>query len=166
MWILCDNESTVDVFNNSIMLQNIRKSHNPIRIKGIDGNAIDVEEIGDLLGYGTVYYHPQVTENVLSFHNMAKRFKSVMYDNRQQDAFVVTWDDNTTFTFIPSKEGLYFYDYQHSINRTTTETEEQNAMVVNTVEELQRNYTTRELKQVEAAKRHDGKTVTRRFFFK
>jgi hypothetical protein len=164
MWILCDNESTVDVFNNSIMLRNIRKSHNPIRIKEIDGNAIDVEEIGDLLGYGTVYYHPQVTENVLSFHNMAKRFKSVMYDNRQQDAFVVTWDDNTTFTFIPSKEGLYFYDYQHSINRTTTETEEQNAMVVNTVEELQRNYTTRELKQVEAAKRHDGKTVTRRFF--
>jgi hypothetical protein len=155
MWILCDNESTVDVFNNSIMLQNIRKSHNPIRIKGIDGNAIDVEEIGDLLGYGTVYYHPQVTANVLLFHNMAKRFKSVMYDNRQQDAFVVTQDDNTTFTFIPSKEGLYFYDYQHSINRTTTTTvtEEQNAMVVNTVEELQRNYTTRELKQVEAARR-------------
>jgi hypothetical protein len=114
-----------------------------------------VEELGDLLGYGTVYYHPQVTADVLSFHNMAKRFKSVMYENRQQNAFVVTWDDNTTFTFIPSTEGLYFYDYQHSINRTTTTTvaEERNAMAVNTVEELQRNYTTRELKQVEAARR-------------
>jgi hypothetical protein len=50
MWILCDNESTVDVFNNKIMLRNIRKTRNPIRIKGIEGNAINVEEIGDLLG--------------------------------------------------------------------------------------------------------------------
>jgi hypothetical protein len=33
MWILCDNESTIDVFNNSkIMLKNIRKTRNPIRI--------------------------------------------------------------------------------------------------------------------------------------
>jgi hypothetical protein len=50
MCILCDNESTVDVFNNKIMLRNIRKTRNPIRIKGIEGNAINVEEIGDLLG--------------------------------------------------------------------------------------------------------------------
>jgi hypothetical protein len=71
MWILCDNESTVDVFNNKIIMRNIRKNRNPIRVKGIEGNAINVEEIGDLLGYGTVYYHPQVTTNVLSFHNMA-----------------------------------------------------------------------------------------------
>jgi hypothetical protein len=155
MWILCDNESTVDVFNNKIMLRSIRKTRNPIRIKGIEGNAIDVEEIGDLLGYGTVYYHLQVTANVLSFLNMARRFKSVVYDNRQQDAFIVTRDDNTTFTFVPSKEGLYFYDFQNSINREARkkEPEEQNTMVINTVEELQQNYMTRELKQVEAARR-------------
>jgi hypothetical protein len=58
MWILCDNESTVDVFNNKMMLKNIRKSGNPIRIKGIEGNVIEVVEMGDLPGYGTVYYHP------------------------------------------------------------------------------------------------------------
>jgi hypothetical protein len=48
---------------------------------------------------------------------MTRRFKSVVYDNRQQDAFIVTRDDNTTFTFVPLKEGLYFYDFQNSINR-------------------------------------------------
>jgi hypothetical protein len=68
-----------------------------------------VEEIGDLLGYATVYYHPQVTANVLLFHNMANRFKSVVYIYCQQDAFIVTRDDDTTFTFGPSKEGLRFF---------------------------------------------------------
>jgi len=86
---------------------------------------------------------------------MARRFISVVYDNRQQDAFIVTRDDNTTFTFVPLKEGLYFYDFQNSINREAIkkEPEEQNIMVINTVEELQQNYMTRELKQVEAARR-------------
>jgi hypothetical protein len=57
----------------------------------------------------------------------------------------VTRDDNTAYTFEPSKEGLYFYDFQNSINREAIkkEPEEQNTMVINTVEELQRNYTTR-----------------------
>jgi hypothetical protein len=68
---------------------------------------------------------------------------------------LLTRDDNTTFTFVPSKEGLYFYDFQNSINREAIkkEPEEQNTMVINTMEELQQNYTTRELKQVEAARR-------------
>ena len=99
-----------------------------------------------------VYYHPQVTANVLSFHNMAKRFKSVVCINCQQDAFIVTRDDDTTFTFVPSKEGLHFYHFYYSINRDFKEMpEEQNTMVINTVEEYQQNYTARELKQVDAA---------------
>jgi hypothetical protein len=73
--------------------------------KGIIGNTIDVEETGDLLGYGTVNFHPQVTANVLSFHNMAKRFKCVVYNYCEQDAFIITTDDDTIFTFHSSKEG-------------------------------------------------------------
>jgi hypothetical protein len=42
MWILCDNESTVDVFKNKSLLVNIRKTNNPIRLKGIEGNMIEV----------------------------------------------------------------------------------------------------------------------------
>jgi hypothetical protein len=37
MWILCDNESMVDVFKNKSTLRNTRKSHRPIRLKGIEG---------------------------------------------------------------------------------------------------------------------------------
>ena len=117
MWILCDNESTVDVFNNATMLRNIRKTEHPIRIKGIEGNTVDVTEEGELLGYGTVYYHPQVTANVLSFFNMARRFKSITYNNQEKDAFVVQRDDDTVLEFCPSNEGLYYYDYNLKTSR-------------------------------------------------
>ncbi len=42
-----------------------------------------MDEEGDLLGYGRVYYNPQVTANVLSFFNMAKRFQSIVYNNKE-----------------------------------------------------------------------------------
>ena len=65
MWILCDNESTVDVYKS--ILRNIRKSNRPIRLKGIEGQTVEVEEEGELMGYGQVYYNPHVTANILSF---------------------------------------------------------------------------------------------------
>jgi hypothetical protein len=71
-WILCDNESTVDIFKNKNMLVDFKKTRNPIKIKGIDGNAVLVDQEATLPGYGRVYYHPQVAANVMSFHNMSK----------------------------------------------------------------------------------------------
>jgi hypothetical protein len=153
MLILCDNESTVDIFRNKDMLSNIRKTKTPISLKGIDGNSIDVEEEGQLLGYGTVYYHPSVAANVLSFFNIAKRFKSVVYNNQEQDAFIVKRDDDTFLEFVPSKEGLYYYDYRNSIARSMMKPVHSTTMVVESVETIRRNFTKKELKQAEEARR-------------
>jgi hypothetical protein len=111
MWILCDHESTVDIFKDRSILNNIRRSNKPIRLKGIEGNSIEVNEEGELLGYGTVYYHPKVTANIISFFNLARRYKSVVYDSKVKDAFIVTRDDGSILEFGPSPEGLYYYDF-------------------------------------------------------
>jgi hypothetical protein len=152
IWILCDNESTVDVFNNKEMLTNISRAKNPIRLKGIDGNSIDVEEEGELLGYGKVYYHPHVAANALSFFNISKRFKSVIYSNQEQDAFLVMRDDGSSFEFTPSKERLYYYDFRNSIARSTMPAV-QSTMVVESVEELKKKIIAWELKRAETARR-------------
>jgi hypothetical protein len=89
------NKSTVNVFKNKSILANTRRTTKPIKLKGIKGQTIEVNEEGDLLGYGKVYYHPQVTANVLSFFNMARRFRSIVYNNKERDAFLVTHDDGT-----------------------------------------------------------------------
>jgi hypothetical protein len=149
MWILCDNESTVDIFKNKNILTNIRKSNNPIRLKGIEGNTIEVNEEGDLLGYGPVYYHPNVTANIISLFNLVKRYKTVTYNSNEKDAFRVTRDDGTIIEFEPSIEGLYYYDFNKSFERHATK----NSLVVNAVEELQRKYTRREVEGADRARR-------------
>lgn len=151
MWILCDSESTVDTFKNKSMVVDIRKTDNPIWIKGIDGNVITVNEEATLLGYGRVYYHPQVTANVLSFFNMARRFKSVTYNNQDSNIFKVMRDDGSVMEFSPSKEGLYYYEFNTSIQRKQEEIH--NTMVIDTVEQLKQNYSKRELEAVERARR-------------
>jgi len=152
MWILCDSESTVDIFRNKSLLVNIRKTSKPIRLKGIEGQTIEIEEEGDLLGYGPVYYHQQVTANVLSFHNMARRFQSIVYNNKVRDAFLVTCDDGMIMEFVPSVGGLYYYDFNISLMRHKDKSM-QNTMMVETVQELHRNYTVRDLKQMDDAQR-------------
>jgi hypothetical protein len=151
MWILCNSESTVDVFKNKSILVNIRKMEKPIRLKGIKGKTIEIEEEGDLLGYGPVYYHQHVTANVLSLFNMARRFQSIVYNNKIRDAFLVTRDDGAIMEFVPSSDGLYNYDFNTSVMRHQEKT--QNTMVIETVDELRRNYTARELKQLDEARR-------------
>ncbi len=104
MWILCDNESTIDVVKNKGMVMNIRNTDKPIEIMGIGGEPIKIIQIGDLMGYGTVYYHPDVAANILTFYKqLTKRFKSVVYDNKRNDAFVVEKDGGSHMEIIPSK---------------------------------------------------------------
>ncbi len=158
MWILCDSESTVDIFKNNTMLTNIRRAEKPIKLKGIEGGVTIVDREGDLLGYGKVYYHPRVTANVLSFFNISRRFKSVKYDNEVKDAFQITRDDGSIMEFKPSDSGLYFYNFEESKRRQQLKQEqEQNkedqAMVINTIEEIKRNFTRREIEAAESARR-------------
>jgi hypothetical protein len=134
-------------------LVNIRKTKRPSRLKGIEGKTIEVEEEGDLLGYGPVYYHQQVTANVLSLFNMARSFHSIEYNNKVCDVFLVTRDDGTIMEFVPSSEGLYYYDFNISVMRHQQQRNMHNTMMVATVDELRKNYKTREMKQMDEARR-------------
>jgi hypothetical protein len=42
MCILCNNESTVDVFKNRDILLNIRRTNKPIRSKRNEGKTLDI----------------------------------------------------------------------------------------------------------------------------
>jgi hypothetical protein len=90
-----------------------------------------------------VYYHPNVAANVISFFNLTKRFASVVYDNKIRDAFTVTRDDGTMLDFIPSDDGLYYYDFNQSVRRKVESIQER-TMVVTTIEEIKRKFSKRE----------------------
>jgi hypothetical protein len=73
------------------------------------------------------------------------------YDINIKDAFIVERDDGSVFEFVPSEEGLYYYNFTKSMERKKGQQETKNAMKIETVENLQRKFTKREMEAAEKA---------------
>jgi hypothetical protein len=111
-WILCDNQSSVDIIKNRSLVSNIRTTKNPIRVFGI-GGSVDVMEEGDLAGYGVVYVHDGALANILSYAHMVKRFANTEFNMQKYgNKFVFTQADGSILEFNHS-QGLYYHDVRH-----------------------------------------------------
>jgi hypothetical protein len=64
-------------------------------------------------------------------------------------------DDDSIMEFKPSPEGLYYYDFADSIRRKKAQEVDKKAlaMVVQTVEELKRNFIKREIEAANVARK-------------
>jgi len=71
-WILLDSQSTVDVFKNKKLLKNIRDAIKALSLHCNSGIAM-VNKIGDLPGYGTVWFYEDGIANILSLNNVKKK---------------------------------------------------------------------------------------------
>ena len=107
-WILLDNQSTVDVFTNRRLLKNIRRAKTNMFIHCTAGVA-KTNLIGDLPGYGTVWYHPNGIANILSLSKVKEKYR-VTFDSDQNNQFIVHRNDGTQRVFQQSPRGLYFLD--------------------------------------------------------
>ena len=139
-WILLDNQSTVDVFHSEKLLTNIRVAPGYMDIH-CNAGVTSTNLIGDLDGYGTVWYQPKGIANILSLTKVSEKYL-VTYNSREGDAFVVHKEDGTTRTFKKSPRGLFFMD------AATTGT-----LLVNTVAENKSKYSNRDYSQAVLARK-------------
>jgi hypothetical protein len=140
-WNLLDNQSTIDVFHNASLLYNIRPPPNEMVIHTTAGNAT-ATMVGDLAGYGTVWYHPSGIANNLSLSRVLadSRFH-VTFDSRDSNAFHVVRNDGTIRVFKQSPRGLYFMDTSFQVGTA----------LITTVDGNRKNFSQRDYSQAKLA---------------
>ena len=84
-WIFQDSQSTVDVFYNARLLQNIRKVNRTLDIH-CNAGVVSTDMVGDLPGYDIVWYHPTGISNILSMSRAIKIFM-ITYDSANGNEF-------------------------------------------------------------------------------
>ena len=134
-WILLDSQSTVDIFCNLKLVENIQRVQEKMRIQ-CNAEICMTNLVGDLPGYGPVWFDPRAIVNVLSLKLVKEKYH-IEYNSNKEDGFVVTKPTREKFKFVQSGLGLHYLDttiQDTNISANTT-------LVVNTVKENKKNYT-------------------------
>ena len=76
--------------------------------------------VGNLKGYGPVWYDPYGIANILSFKRVREKYE-VQYESNER-SFVVTKPDSMMFKFVESPEGLHYLDTEGDSGMTLVNT--------------------------------------------
>ena len=134
-WVLLDNQSTIDVFVNHRLLQNIRRIGQYMYIHCTAG-VTRTNLVGDLPGYGTVWFHPDGIANILSLSRVKTKNRNT-FDSDTTNEFIVHKPDGSTRNFKESSHGLYYHDTSTGVAGVA----ETGTALVTTVADNASNYT-------------------------
>ena len=151
-WVLLDNQSTVDVFQNKDLLTNVRDSGRVLRIHCNAGIA-STTLVGDLPGYGEVWLYENGIANILSLSRVKEKYH-ITYDSHGGNKFIVHLGNGLTRIFTQSKAGLYYYVARGHVKLPLTRYKAvENNTILNTVEENKAKYSKREVLRATLARR-------------
>jgi hypothetical protein len=143
-WILLDNQSSVTVFCNPNLVQNIRKSNEGDMYLSTNGGILVTTKKADLPEWGEVWFNEAAITNIFSYAEMADKYR-ITYDSSNEDAFVVHMSDTKQVRFTRLGNNLYVY-------KPPIKNRYIKAQLLNTVEENRNFYTQRQFDRAKRAR--------------
>jgi hypothetical protein len=107
-WILLDSQSTVLVFKNQKLVQNIRDSPSPLKVHTNGGSQVS-HHVTTVRNFGTVWFNPASLANILSMAALGKVCRITM-DTALEPCMILHQKDGTLMKFWQYTSGLYYYD--------------------------------------------------------
>ena len=139
-WILLDNQSSVSVFCNKDLVQNIRKSNDGNMHLSTNGGVLVTSKKADLPQWGELWFNESAITNIISYAEMADRYR-ITYDSGKEDAFIVHLSDDKTVRF--ARRGNNLYVIKPPIK---------GVQLLNTIEENKTFYTQRQFDKAKRAR--------------
>jgi len=146
IYVLLDNQSTVNQIANPSLLANIRKTKNPITVHCNNGSSYTNLE-GDL-GRMTVYHNTYGIANVLSLKSTVAKHR-VTYDSWDRDGVFKVHTEEGIVEFKSSEKGLHYHD-------TSEDSSNFKCMLVNTVRDNFEGHTKHDIAKAKEAQRLQG----------
>ena len=111
-WVLLDSQSNCDIFCNKRLLTNIRREEGPGLLLHTNGGTLQTNMVGDVKGYGKVWYDPTSLANILSLSNVRKRFRITMATGPKdpKPKIIVHKTNGDTMIFSEHSMGLFVHD--------------------------------------------------------
>ena len=134
--VLLDNQATKGVFHNVDLLADVRKVSVITRFTGL-GGVIECDAVGEVKDFGTVSFAPQAVANILSFAEVADKYK-IEYVN--EVGFIV---HGKSQTYVFKRKGNLFVCDFAGMDQT---------VMISTVSENELSYTRREVEDARKAR--------------
>ena len=134
-WVLLDNQFTIDVFINRRLLRNIRRIGQYMYIH-CTARVTRTNLVGELPGYGTVWFHPDGIANILSLSRVKTKYR-ITFDSDENNEFIIHKPDGSTRNFKELCRGLYYHDTSTEV----TGVADTGTALVTTVADNASNYT-------------------------
>ena len=145
---MLDNQSTIDLFFNTNLLNNIRKVKDYVNIHCHAGNII-LSMTCELPGYELVWHYPDAITNILSLF-LVQHWFHIQYDNQRSDTFVV-WNNDDTYRYCrPGGKRLYNLDYKDR-DETTLVNEGHQPKTMNIVADRLTRFSQRQINDAKTA---------------
>jgi hypothetical protein len=105
-FVLLDSDSSISIFNNASMLDNIHNVDTPLVLQSNGGGHQVTSQMGSIENFGKVWYNPLSIANILSLSDVRKARRVTMDSNNDAALHVHLLDSSGFLHFKEHESGL------------------------------------------------------------